>query len=87
MYEDFVSFLSDKDYEYETSTEKELADLINHAEDEYAEFKDAEREYLERKDLYYDLAADELIDEEQRQKDYQMLFYWEKNLLVMIMLH
>ena len=42
-----------------------------HTVEEYAEFKDAEREYLERKDLYYDLAADELIDEEQRQKDYR----------------
>ena len=42
-----------------------------HTDEEYAAFKDAEREYLERKDLYYDLAADELIHEEQRQKDYQ----------------
>ncbi|WP_391481654.1 DUF6538 domain-containing protein [Nereida sp. NH-UV-3] len=42
-----------------------------HTEKEYAEFKEAERVYLERKDLYYDLAADELIDEEQRQKDYR----------------
>tara|TARA_R110000744_G_scaffold209385_2_gene328296 strand:- start:3 stop:1547 length:1545 start_codon:yes stop_codon:yes gene_type:complete len=42
-----------------------------HTETEYAEFKEAERAYLERKDLYYDLAADELIDEEQRHKDYR----------------
>ena len=42
-----------------------------HTVEEYAEFKDAEREYLERKELYDDLAADELIDEEQRQKDYR----------------
>jgi len=52
LYEDFVSFLSDKDYEYETSTEKELADLINHAEDEYAEFKD-DLEVLQKKLLSY----------------------------------
>ena len=42
-----------------------------HTVEEYAEFKEAEREYLERKELYYDLAADELIDEDQRQKDYR----------------
>lgn len=52
LYEDFVAFLSDKDYEYETSTEKELSDLINHAEDEYAEFKD-DLEVLQKKLLSY----------------------------------
>ena len=41
--------------------------LAGHTETEYAEFKEAEREYLDRKDLYDDLAADELIDEDQRQ--------------------
>ncbi|MCH1437240.1 MAG: S41 family peptidase [Flavobacteriales bacterium] len=40
LYEDFVSFLSDKDYEYETSTEKELAELIELADGEYSDFKD-----------------------------------------------
>ena len=40
LYEDFVSFLSDKDYEYETITEKELAELIELADDEYSDFKD-----------------------------------------------
>ena len=52
LYEDFVDFLSDKDYEYETSTEKELSDLINHAEDEYAEFKN-DLEVLQKKLLSY----------------------------------
>jgi hypothetical protein len=42
-----------------------------HSEAEYADFKEAERVYLEMKDIYYDLAADDLIDEEQRQKDYR----------------
>jgi len=32
--------LSDKDYEYETITEKELAELIELADDEYSDFKD-----------------------------------------------
>ena len=40
LYEDFVSFLSDKDYEYETITEKELAELIELADDEDSDFKD-----------------------------------------------
>jgi len=39
LYEDFVKFLVDKDYEYETNTEKQLAELIELAEDEYVEFK------------------------------------------------
>ena len=39
LYQDFVDFLTDKDYEYETNTEKELAELIDLAEDEYEEFK------------------------------------------------
>jgi len=40
LYEDFVKFLSDKDYEYETNTEKQLSELIELAEDEYVEFKE-----------------------------------------------
>jgi len=39
LYEGFVKFLTDKDYEYETNTEKELIELIELAEEEYAEFK------------------------------------------------
>jgi len=39
LYQDFVDFLTDKDYEYETNTEKELAELIDLVEDEYEEFK------------------------------------------------
>jgi len=39
LYEDFVKFLIDKDYEYETNTEKQLAELIELAENEYVEFK------------------------------------------------
>ena len=42
-----------------------------HSDAEYEAFKQAERTYLERKDIYYDLAADNLIDEEKRQRDYQ----------------
>jgi len=52
LYEDFVAFLSDKDYEYETSTEKELAELIEQAEDEYADFKE-DLEELQKKLLSY----------------------------------
>ena len=40
LYEDFVMFLSDKEYEYETNTEKKMAELIDKAEDEYADFKE-----------------------------------------------
>ena len=41
LYEEFVSFVSDKDYEYETHTEKDLSKLIEQAdEDNYAEFKE-----------------------------------------------
>ena len=41
LYEEFVAFVSDKDYEYETHTEKDLAKLIEQAdEDNYADFKD-----------------------------------------------
>tara|TARA_B100000242_G_scaffold271274_1_gene223383 strand:- start:4337 stop:5995 length:1659 start_codon:yes stop_codon:yes gene_type:complete len=40
LYEDFVIFLSDKEYEYETNTEKKMAELIDKAEDEYADFKE-----------------------------------------------
>ena len=32
-------FLSDKEYEYETNTEKKMTELIDKAEDEYADFK------------------------------------------------
>jgi len=52
LYEDFVAFLSDKDYEYETHTEKELAELIEKAEDEYADFK-VDLEELQKKLLSY----------------------------------
>ena len=52
LYEDFVAFLSDKDYEYETHTEKELAELIEKAEDEYANFK-VDLEELQKKLLSY----------------------------------
>lgn len=40
LYEDFVMFLSDKEYEYETNTEKKMSELIDKAEDEYADFKE-----------------------------------------------
>ena len=52
LYEDFVAFLSDKDYEYETHTEKELTELIEQAEDEYADFK-VDLEELQKKLLSY----------------------------------
>jgi len=52
LYEDFVVYLSDKDYEYETHTEKELAELIEQAEDEYADFK-VDLEELQKKLLSY----------------------------------
>lgn len=40
IYEDFVAFVSDKDYEYETNTEKDLTKLIDLAsEDNYTDFK------------------------------------------------
>ena len=40
IYEDFVAFVSDKDYEYETNTEKDLTNLIEQAsEDNYTDFK------------------------------------------------
>ena len=52
LYEDFVAFLSDKDYEYETHTEKELAELIEQAEDEYVDFKE-DLEELQKKLLSY----------------------------------
>lgn len=53
LYQDFVAFLSDKDYEYETSTEKELSELIMQAEDdEYADFK-VDLEELQKKLLSY----------------------------------
>ena len=39
LYEKFVLFLSDKEYEYETKTEKSLAQLIEKAEEEYLDFR------------------------------------------------
>ena len=40
IYEEFVTFVSDKDYEYETHTEKDLTELIEQAdEDSYSDFK------------------------------------------------
>ena len=48
LYEDFVMFLSDKEYEYETNTEKKMAELIDKAEDEYADFKE-DLEVLQKK--------------------------------------
>ena len=42
-----------------------------HTEAEYAAFKEAARTYIDQRDLYYDLAADELIDQEQRERDYR----------------
>ena len=52
LYEDFVMFLSDKEYEYETNTEKKMAELIDKAEDEYADFKE-DLEVLQKKLLNY----------------------------------
>ena len=52
LYEDFVTFLSDKEYEYETNTEKKMAELIDKAEDEYADFKE-DLELLQKKLLSY----------------------------------
>ena len=52
LYEDFVMFLSDKEYEYETNTEKKMAELIDKAEDEYADFKE-DLEVLQKKLLSY----------------------------------
>jgi hypothetical protein len=42
-----------------------------HTDADYQAFKQAEFTYLERKGIYDDLAADDLIDEEKRQRDYQ----------------
>ena len=52
LYEDFVMFLSDKEYEYETNTEKKMAELIDKAEDEYTDFKE-DLELLQKKLLSY----------------------------------
>ena len=52
LYEDFVMFLSDKEYEYETNTEKKMAELIDKAEDEYTDFKE-DLEVLQKKLLSY----------------------------------
>ncbi len=54
VYEDFVSFLSDKEYEYETSLEKDVADMIEDYESENSEFIQGlevlQAELLEQKD-------------------------------------
>jgi carboxyl-terminal processing protease len=54
VYEDFVSFLSDKEYEYETSLEKDVAAMIEDYKSENSEFiQDLEvlqAELLEQKD-------------------------------------
>ena len=42
-----------------------------HTQAEYNSFKDAECKYLEIQDLYYDVASEDLIDEERRKQDYQ----------------
>ena len=52
LYQDFVLFLSDKEYEYETQTENKLSELIEFAEDEYADFK-VDLEELQDKLLSY----------------------------------
>ena len=52
LYEDFVMFLSDKEYEYETNTEKKMTELIDKVEDEYADFK-KDLEVLHKKLLSY----------------------------------
>ena len=52
MYEEFVLFLADKDYEYETDTEKKISELLDKAQDEYADFKD-DIEDLQKKLLSY----------------------------------
>lgn len=53
LYEDFVDFLEGKDYKYETHTEKELAELIEQAEeDNYQDFK-VDLEQLQEKLLSY----------------------------------
>lgn len=52
MYDDFVLFLADKDYEYETDTEKKISELLDKAQDEYADFKD-DIEDLQKKLLSY----------------------------------
>jgi len=41
-----------------------------YSEAEYDEFKAKEREYIERRDFYFELAGDSLVDEVQQQKDY-----------------
>lgn len=41
-----------------------------HTTAEYDEFKAKEQEYLQLRDLYFDVAGDDLIDEEQRRRDY-----------------
>ena len=52
IYDDFVLFLADKDYDYETDTEKKISELLDKAQDEYADFKD-DIEDLQKKLLSY----------------------------------
>ena len=53
LYEEFVTFVSDKDYDYETHTEKDLTELIEQAdEDSYSEFK-KDLEALKKKLISY----------------------------------
>lgn len=53
IYEDFVQFLSDKDYAYETQTEKKLSELIEDAEDDKYEELKSDLEDLQTKLLTY----------------------------------
>ncbi len=53
LYEEFVTFVSDKDYDYETHTEKDLTELIKQAdEDSYSDFK-KDLEALKKKLISY----------------------------------
>jgi len=53
LYEEFVTFVSDKDYDYETHTEKDLTELIEQAdEDSYLDFK-KDLEALKKKLISY----------------------------------
>ncbi len=53
LYEEFVTFVSDKDYDYETHTEKDLTELIEQAdEDSYSDFK-KDLEALKKKLISY----------------------------------
>ena len=41
-----------------------------HTKADYEDFKAKEEEYLRLRDLYFDVATDDLVDEEQQQRDY-----------------